>query len=841
MIDRISGFWPNGGAAGLGRLRAEKDIDPRQWFFKAHFFTDPVQPGSLGLEAVLQTLQAYMIETWCHEGLTSPRFESIAVEEPVSWTYRGQVLPENRRVTILLEVNEKGRDQRGVFAKASASVWVDGTKIYSFPKLGMRVIDGAGADDVEILDPARDTWLRDHCPTYTVPVLPMMSIVDRLAAAAQRAAPDRRILMLENITLNGWISFASGPRRLKTSVSPGGEDRLTVILSVWRDAPHATMSRFDVMAQADVQLGENYPSPPVALPALENPELVHDSESLSVYEAGELFHDRGFHFLRKLWRTGNGASFRLDSEAGAVPYGFLNQGLFDGATHGIPNENLRMWSDRIAADQVGYPSRVPRLSLFDKPPADGKTDCEVRFAGFHSDGERFPQFRIQLRTKGQIWAEMELVYTLFPKGPLGRASGAERRVFLRGHTHVRGLALSEHEDGVTTLRSADLQESDWLPGTLESAFALGRTNRLRDLAIKEHVARMADVHPASVTVSDNGESAKCRNLPLLTFGLVCSQHGEIVRVWNNGEPRLELTPVRNYWRGLSGISKWPLEDLHLSLIERFVRRIELKDPAGFAILRGKPAMFLANHQVAVESILFNVVISALTETPNKVVAKIEHRESWIGRLIQFARSYPGQRQPEPILFFDRSDPRALPVVLNEFRRNLEGTPSSLLVHVEGTRARRCRAPVTQVSSVFVDLALEWNMPIVPVRFVGGLPVNELEERIEFPVEGGQQDIVIGAPIACDTLRGMTLVSRSNRILDAINSLGFPNEVPLPPNGSTMVGFAQTRKVLVETLRQAGNRCAETDALLSTLDGADPDWPREEHRTWMDELLAWLKT
>jgi hypothetical protein len=99
-------------------------------------------------------------------------------------------------------------------------------------------------------------------------------------------------------------------------------------------------------------------------------------------------------------------------------------------------------------------------------------------------------------------------------------------------------------------------------------------------------------------------------------------------------------------------------------------------------------------------------------------------------------------------------------------------------------------------------------------------VNELEERIEFPVEGGQQDIVIGAPIACDTLRGMTLVSRSNRILDAINSLGSPNEVPLPPNGSTMVGFAQTGKVLVETLRQAGNRCAGTDALLSTLDGED---------------------
>ena len=38
MLDRITGYWPDGGAAGLGRLRAEKDVDPGEWFFQAHFF-----------------------------------------------------------------------------------------------------------------------------------------------------------------------------------------------------------------------------------------------------------------------------------------------------------------------------------------------------------------------------------------------------------------------------------------------------------------------------------------------------------------------------------------------------------------------------------------------------------------------------------------------------------------------------------------------------------------------------------------------------------------------------------------------------------------------------------
>ncbi len=46
VLDRVN-FWPDGGEAGLGRLVAEYDVDPEAWFFKAHFFQDPVQPGSL--------------------------------------------------------------------------------------------------------------------------------------------------------------------------------------------------------------------------------------------------------------------------------------------------------------------------------------------------------------------------------------------------------------------------------------------------------------------------------------------------------------------------------------------------------------------------------------------------------------------------------------------------------------------------------------------------------------------------------------------------------------------------------------------------------------------------
>ena len=62
LLDRITGYWPAGGAQGLGRVRAEIDVNPQDWFFKCHFMGDSVQPGSLGIEAMIQALQFYMIE-----------------------------------------------------------------------------------------------------------------------------------------------------------------------------------------------------------------------------------------------------------------------------------------------------------------------------------------------------------------------------------------------------------------------------------------------------------------------------------------------------------------------------------------------------------------------------------------------------------------------------------------------------------------------------------------------------------------------------------------------------------------------------------------------------------
>jgi len=142
MLDTVEGFWPDAGASGLGQLRAVKRIDAGQWFFKAHFFQDPVQPGSLGIEAMLQALQFHMRHTGMDRGIARPRFEPIALERPHRWKYRGQVLPHHRTVHTTLEITETGRDERGAFAVANASLWADGQRIYEMEGVGMRIVAG---------------------------------------------------------------------------------------------------------------------------------------------------------------------------------------------------------------------------------------------------------------------------------------------------------------------------------------------------------------------------------------------------------------------------------------------------------------------------------------------------------------------------------------------------------------------------------------------------------------------------------------------------------------------------------------------------------------------------
>ena len=98
MIDRIDLYQPSGGPRGLGYIRGSKRVDPREWFFCAHFYQDPVCPGSLGLESFLQVLKFAALH-YFEDASQNQRFAPMLGEKH-RWIYRGQILPENGAVTV---------------------------------------------------------------------------------------------------------------------------------------------------------------------------------------------------------------------------------------------------------------------------------------------------------------------------------------------------------------------------------------------------------------------------------------------------------------------------------------------------------------------------------------------------------------------------------------------------------------------------------------------------------------------------------------------------------------------------------------------------------------------
>ena len=127
MIDRVESFIPGGGSKGLGLVVGRVAVDPSFWFFKAHFYQDPVWPGSLGLESFLQLLKFAAWKRWGVEP-DGKSWQTVALNRPHSWVYRGQVLPRDKEVTVLLEVTHVDETERRL--TANGFLTVDGRVIY---------------------------------------------------------------------------------------------------------------------------------------------------------------------------------------------------------------------------------------------------------------------------------------------------------------------------------------------------------------------------------------------------------------------------------------------------------------------------------------------------------------------------------------------------------------------------------------------------------------------------------------------------------------------------------------------------------------------------------------
>ena len=135
MLDSVE-YDPKGGPGGLGFLRGHRKVDPSEWFFKAHFYQDPVCPGSLGLESFIQLMKVAARERW--KGLPEDaRFESMALGEKHEWLYRGQYTPVNQAVVVEAVVTAVDDAKR--LLRADGFLSVDGKTIYKMKDFTLRL------------------------------------------------------------------------------------------------------------------------------------------------------------------------------------------------------------------------------------------------------------------------------------------------------------------------------------------------------------------------------------------------------------------------------------------------------------------------------------------------------------------------------------------------------------------------------------------------------------------------------------------------------------------------------------------------------------------------------
>lgn len=139
FIDKVT-IVENGGEFSQGYIYGERTVDPSDWFFRYHFHQDPVMPGSLGLEAMIELLQTYAIKNGLGQQFSNPRF--IAPLTKVVWKYRGQITPENKQMSLDVHIKEVVKTAEEIRIIGDANLSKDGLRIYRVKDIVLSVVEG---------------------------------------------------------------------------------------------------------------------------------------------------------------------------------------------------------------------------------------------------------------------------------------------------------------------------------------------------------------------------------------------------------------------------------------------------------------------------------------------------------------------------------------------------------------------------------------------------------------------------------------------------------------------------------------------------------------------------
>jgi 3-hydroxymyristoyl/3-hydroxydecanoyl-(acyl carrier protein) dehydratase len=132
---------PQGGSFTGGYIFALRQIHPEDWYFRNHFHQDPVMPGSLGVEAILEAMRAFAIDQGLGREFNTPRFDLVE-SLPFAWKYRGQILQNAGQMRLEVHLHPAVQEGEALILSGDASLWAGKVRIYHVKNAAIRIVKG---------------------------------------------------------------------------------------------------------------------------------------------------------------------------------------------------------------------------------------------------------------------------------------------------------------------------------------------------------------------------------------------------------------------------------------------------------------------------------------------------------------------------------------------------------------------------------------------------------------------------------------------------------------------------------------------------------------------------
>ncbi|MCX6033510.1 MAG: hypothetical protein NTV38_00825 [Chloroflexi bacterium] len=117
-----------------GYVYANRRNDPQDWFYACHFHEDPVMPGSLGIEAIIQAMKVFALQQ-----SKSPATATLVAGQKMNWSYRGQVLQHHRQMQVEVHFHKTQFIGKTKLFTGDASLWADDSRIYEVRDLALAI------------------------------------------------------------------------------------------------------------------------------------------------------------------------------------------------------------------------------------------------------------------------------------------------------------------------------------------------------------------------------------------------------------------------------------------------------------------------------------------------------------------------------------------------------------------------------------------------------------------------------------------------------------------------------------------------------------------------------